>query len=207
MQDHTEVGRRHQFLKLATWFEGGLLAFAFVLGWMLSVDPLAHWKVDVSAVAWGLVGTAPLYALFLVGYRAPQAGMRVIRDFLTEKLGPYLSACRIYELFYLGLLAGVAEELLFRGVLQPWFEDDWGRFAGLLISNLIFALVHWVTPLYGLLAGLTGVYLGLSLDATGERNVLIPTLIHGLYDFLAFVVVARSWSQRPESDSSTHWLP
>jgi len=197
MRNQTAAGRRSEFLKLATWFEGGLLVFAFALGWALSVDPLAHWDIEVSAVVWGVLGTAPLYGLFIVGYRAPQAGMRVIKDFLIEKLGPYLSACRVSDLLYLGLLAGVAEEVLFRGVLQPWFEENWGWWGGLVISNLIFALVHWVTPLYGLLAGITGVYLGLSLDATGQRNVVVPTLIHGIYDFLAFVAVSRGYSEKP----------
>lgn len=184
-----------RFLLLATAFEGILLLSAFLLGGLLSIDPLDAWKPGVSALAWGAAGIAPLYALFLVSYRQPRGGMRVIRDFLVDKLGPLLAGCRVLDLLYLGLLAGIAEEFLFRGVLQPWLERDWGLVGGLVFSNLIFALAHWVTPLYGLLAGLTGVYLGLSLDVAGERNLAIPTVIHAGYDFLAFLAVARSWRQ------------
>ena len=182
-----------RFLLLATVFEGILLLAAFLLGGLLSIDPLGAWGPGLSAVAWGVAGIVPLYALFLIGYRHPRGGMRVIRDFLVDKLGPLLAGCRVLDLLYLGVLAGVAEEFLFRGVLQPWFERDWGFVGGLIFSNLIFALAHWVTPLYGLLAGLTGAYLGLSLDVAGERNLAIPTIIHAGYDFLAFLAVARSY--------------
>jgi membrane protease YdiL (CAAX protease family) len=48
-----------------------------------------------------------------------------------------------------------------------------------------------VTPLYAVLAALVGFYLGLSLDYGGERNLLIPVIIHGFYDFLAFVALMR----------------
>lgn len=187
--------RRH-FLLVATGFEGGLLLLAFLLGSWLAVDPLEHWALDIPAVIWGILGIIPLYLVFLVGYSRPKGGMREIRDFLLERLGPFLSACRMQDLAYLAVLAGVAEEFLFRGVLQPWFEHDWGRVGGLVISNLVFALAHWVTPLYGLLAGVTGAYLGLALDVGGDRNLAIPTIIHAGYDYLAFMAVVRSYRER-----------
>ena len=96
----------------------------------------------------------------------------------------------------MALQAGISEEILFRGFLQPWFERNWGWAGGLVFSNLVFALVHWITPMYALLAGLTGVYLGLALDFGEERNVLIPTLIHALYDSCAFLAVAETYRRR-----------
>jgi membrane protease YdiL (CAAX protease family) len=91
----------------------------------------------------------------------------------------------------LAAIAGVSEELLFRGVIQPWIESSWGMAAGLIVSNIVFGLVHAVTPLYALLAALVGIYLGLSLDYGGDRNLLTPIIIHGGYDFLAFVALMR----------------
>ena len=191
-----EQASRRQFLLLASVFEGAVLVLAFLLGWVLSIDPVAHWTADPGAVVWGLAGTIPLYALFVASERVPGGGLKQIRDLLLERLGPFLNACSTLDLIYLGLLAGVTEEVLFRGVLQPWFEADWGWLGGLVFSNLVFALAHWVTPLYGLLAGLTGAYLGWSLDISGERNLLVPVLIHGVYDVLAFMAVARSYRSR-----------
>jgi len=195
MQESNALFTSRRFLRLATWFEGSLIGVAYVIGWLASLDPLAH--VDFGATAWlyGLAGTIPLLLLFALSYGFPYAGLREIKRFLVERLGPLLVDCRWYELIYLAALAGVCEELLFRGALQPWLERDWGWLGGWVFTNLIFALAHWITPLYGLLAGLTGAYLGWALDVAGERNLLIPMLIHGVYDFLAFLVVARSYRQ------------
>ncbi len=88
-------------------------------------------------------------------------------------------------------IAGLSEELLFRGVIQPWIENTWGATAGLIVSNILFGLVHAVTPLYAVLAFLVGIYMGLSLTYGGETNLLVPIIIHGFYDFLAFVVLMR----------------
>jgi membrane protease YdiL (CAAX protease family) len=185
-----------QFLWLATGFEGSLVLLAYALGWLLSVDPLADCRLDPAALAFGLLGTAPLCLLFAASYRSPLRGMREIKDFLIDKLGPLLCRCRWWELLYLGFLAGVTEEILFRGFLQPWLERDWGWAGGLVFSNMAFALVHWVSPLYALLAGLTGAYLGLSLDLGEQRNLAVPILIHAFYDFLAFLAVAASYRRR-----------
>ena len=70
-------------------------------------------------------------------------------------------------------------------------ENAWGITAGLIVSNILFGLVHAVTPLYAALAALVGIYLGLSLDFGGERNLLTPIIIHSGYDFLAFVALMR----------------
>ena len=187
---------KRQFFWLATWFEGGLVLLAYGLGWLASMDPLESFVPDPLALAYGLLGTAPLYLFFALGYQFPVAGLREIKEFLVERLGPLLCQCRWWELLYLGCLAGVTEEILFRGFVQPWLERDWGWIGGLVFSNMIFALLHWVTPLYALLAGLTGAYLGLAMDAGESRNLAVPIVIHAVYDFLAFLAVAQLYRRR-----------
>lgn len=188
-----ELPDKSHFLKLATWFEGSLIVIAYVIGWLFSVEPLGHIDMDLPIIIQGVMGTIPLCLIFGLANAYPTATMREIRNFLMEKLAPILQKCNWIELLYLALLAGVSEEILFRGVLQPWLERDWGYWGGLLFSNMIFALAHWITPLYGLLAGLTGVYLGLSMDYAPERQLAVPIIIHTLYDFLAFLVVAHAY--------------
>lgn len=185
---------RAQFLWLATLFEGALVVIALALGQWLSIDPFESLKLDHVAAIIGLLGCLPLYGLFLASEHL--AATRDIRELLIERLGGLLAACSLQELIYLGFLAGTTEEILFRGLLQPWLERDWGVFGGLIFSNLIFALLHWITPTYALLAGLSGLYLGLSLDIGGERNLLTPLLIHALYDLLAFIAVAEAYRAR-----------
>lgn len=193
MLDQRPPTRYNQFLKIATWFEGALILVAYGIGWAVSINPLAHLSLSATGLFWGIVGTLPLYLLFALSYNLPWSSMRAVRNFLVEKLGPFLSRYRWHELLYLGFLAGISEEILFRGLLQSWFEQNWGWIGGIVFSNLVFALVHWVTPLYALLAGLTGVYLGVAFDFGGERNLVVPILIHAIYDFLAFIAVAQTY--------------
>ena len=183
-----------QFLLLASAFQGGLVLIAFVLGWWLSVDPLADLRVNTDTGLLGVSGALLLYVTIMLADRF--AIIRVLRTLLVEKLGGTLAACKVVELIYLGLLAGVTEEILFRGFLQPWLELSWGWSGGLIFSNMIFALMHWVTPTYALLTGVCGLFLGLLLDIGGERNLTSPIIAHALYDFLAFMSVARSWRQQ-----------
>jgi len=185
--------KKSGFLWLATGFEGGLVGIAYLMGLWLSIDPLASLKPDLMAAVLGMAGSLPLYGLFLATYR--WEATQGVRTFLIEKMGALLAACGLWELLYLGMLAGFTEEILFRGFLQPWLEQRWGWMGGLLFSNLIFALLHWITPLYAFLAGLCGLYLGFMLDIGPERNLLSPILVHAIYDFLAFIAVAQSWRQ------------
>ena len=41
-----------------------------------------------------------------------------------------------------GIGAGIAEEMIFRGVLFKYFEDRYGRTAAVLIPGIVFALLH-----------------------------------------------------------------
>jgi len=45
-----------------------------------------------------------------------------IRELLLNTLGPGLHLYHWTDLFMLAAIAGISEELLFRGVIQPWIE-------------------------------------------------------------------------------------
>lgn len=181
------------FLKVATLFESGLVLIAYIIGWLGGVNPLAHLHFDGYAVGLGIIGTLPLYGLFALSYRLPIHSMKLIKELLINRLGYFLYSCNRIQLAYLGLLAGFTEEVLFRGTLQPLIENHWGYGIGLIGSNILFGMAHAITPLYALLAGLTGCYLGWSLDFAGDRNLIIPVFIHGLYDYWAFLAVAKTY--------------
>ncbi len=193
MFDSKQPINRFTFLRVATIFEGGLVVVAYLIGWFADVDPLADFHLRAEAVAWGLAGTIPLYGFFVVCYRIPYGNLQAIKRLLIDRMGPMLDVCHWSGLLYLGLLAGFTEEILFRGLLQPLLESHWGWLVGLILSNVLFAMAHFITPLYALLAGLTGIYLGWTLDVGGERNLLTPVVIHATYDFLAFQAVVQTY--------------
>ncbi len=196
-----DLSNRYDFLTAAVLFEGSLVGLASALGWCFDVDPLAHFAWDRKGLIGGLAAAIPMFCLFAVAYRFPFGPFRKIKQFLLEALGPSLLACRWYDLLLVALVAGIGEELLFRGVLHPRL-GIWG-------SNILFGLVHFITPAYAVTAGLIGAYLGWTLEVS--ENLLAPVVAHGLYDFLAFVVVARDVRKTPllpeSGDSSTFPAP
>ncbi len=191
MMDKQEPPVPQNFFKTACLFEGSLIIVAMLLGWIADINPFAYLAFSEQALLYGLLGTLPLFVFFLVLQTVRLQAFQRITRILLETLGPLLQKCNWADLMVLAAIAGVAEEVLFRGVLQPWMEASWGMNAGLVFSSILFGMVHAVTPLYAILATLVSVYLGLSMDYGGERNLLTPIIIHALYDFLAFLVVLR----------------
>lgn len=172
---------RSQFLNFAGLFEGGLALLALGVGWLVGVDPLERWLWSWPAVGWGVLGAIPTFALFYVTYRSPVGQLRKIRDFLARELAPSLANLRWFDLILLSLLAGVSEELLFRGLLQPWLGALW--------SNVLFGAVHWITPLYALLAFAIGSYLSWLMAVIEPSNLLTPIVTHAVHDYLAFLMI------------------
>lgn len=189
-----------KFFNKACFFESSLVVVALVLGWIADINPFADLHFSENAIALGLLGTIPLFLMFLIMEQIQTESLVSIRKLLLNTLGPSLHRYHWTDLLILAAIAGISEELLFRGVIQPWLESAWGMTAGLLVSNLIFGLAHALTPMYGLLAMLVGIYLGLSLDINGDRNLLTPVIIHGFYDFLAFLALMRAYRASTNTD-------
>ncbi|WP_446809403.1 CPBP family intramembrane glutamic endopeptidase [Methylomonas sp. 2BW1-5-20] len=184
------------FFKIACYFEGSLALLALALGWLADLDPFASLIFSETAFGIGILATLPLVVLFFAMQQLDYPPLKKIRDLLLETLGARLAYRHWTDLLILAFIAGFAEEALFRGFLQPWLENGWGADVGLFGSNLLFALVHAVTPLYAVLAMLMGLYMGSMLDYGGERNLLVPMVIHTVYDFVAFVVILRDYRNR-----------
>ena len=89
-----------------------------------------------------------------------------------------------------GLVAGVGEELLFRGALQP--------IVGLIGAAALFAAAHmWGRGLLRLLPWtfLEGLLFGALYQWTG--NLFYPMVVHGVHDTVAILVIAQLRA-RPE---------
>ena len=80
----------------------------------------------------------------------------------------------------LGIAAGVGEEMLFRGVFQYELVGRMGTTGALLLSSVVFGLLHAVTPLYAFLATLASLYFG-GLYVYFD-NLAIPMICHAVYD-------------------------
>ena len=182
-----------QFLIGAGLFDGALLLVAFALGVVVDVHPTAELIWSWQDFGVGLLATVPMLFLLVACFLSKANGLRQIREFLRETLGPLLDRCRIVDILFLALLAGICEEVLFRGLLYQWIRA-WNATLAILVCNLLFAVAHSITPLYAMLAGLIGLYLTALMTGDSTPNLLIPMTAHAAYDFVAFLVIL--WDYR-----------
>jgi membrane protease YdiL (CAAX protease family) len=178
----TDTGARTLVMSLAILVEGGLAVLALFIGGLFSQPPLETFTFDITAALIGVAATIPLLVLFYVLMRWPIGPMAPIRRFSLEVLCPVLSPCTVPDLGAISLLAGVGEEMLFRGTLQAALARESNLWLGLLAASVLFGVLHAITPAYAVMASVMGAYLGVLWLATG--NILTPMIVHALYDFL-----------------------
>jgi uncharacterized protein len=185
------------FALTAAAFEGGLAIAAIVLGWLLGQPTLASFHFELRDAALAMAATLPPLGLFWLCLKLPLRPLQTIARILDEVLVPLFRDCRLTDLAIIAALAGLGEEMLFRGVIQAAAAEEiggpWGMWLGLAIAAVLFGLLHSITPTYALLAGLIGVYFG-GIWLICDKNLLVPVTTHAVYDFVALVYLARQWN-------------
>jgi len=197
MLDDGATINRADLLKMAFWSEGAILVVSFVGGWFLGYLPTQNLYLTFEGIGMGVIATIPLLVLLALVYRSRWEMLIRFRELVQKLLGKPLAACGWIDLCLIALSAGVAEEFLFRGVLQPWLSG-WGTLFGLIACNLLFGLCHAVNLTYFVYSALVGVYLSFTVKWCGEPNLLIPISCHALYDLVAFVII-RKLDREPET--------
>ncbi len=190
------------FAVAAALFEGGLAVLAACIGWASDRPPLLTFRFNIVDLLWGISATLPPLSLLWLCIKAPWRPLAKIMQVLDQTFVPLFRQCRILELAVIALLAGLGEEMLFRGIVQAWVADkvggSYGVALGLVVSAAIFGLLHSVTLAYALLAAGIGLYLGAIWLATD--NLLVPITSHALYDFLALVYFVRLRKSKTASE-------
>ncbi len=169
------------------------MLLALAIGWLVGVSPLDYLRWDLEAVPIGLLATLPMLLAFYA--------VKEPRNIAVELLGEVLSRCRWDDLILVAVLAGVGEEMLFRGVLQPWIAA-WNPTAAFVLVNLLFGVMHFVSLSYFLIVTIVGMYLSWLAYGIGEPNLLRAIIAHGAYDAIAFFLIVRQYRQKEESRES-----
>jgi membrane protease YdiL (CAAX protease family) len=180
--------RSHVYF-LAVVFEGGLVFLWLIVSQWLAMPPSEQGHLSVKAFALGGAATLPLLPLMFFVSRSRYLPLRRLMVEIDRLLVPFLSRLTVADFAVVAILAGFGEEGLFRGLLQGWLAESLSPVAGLVIASTLFGLLHFVTPAYALLAGLLGLYLGILYLVTG--NLVVPIVVHALYDFLALLYLVR----------------
>lgn len=87
------------------------------------------------------------------------------------------------------LFIGLVEELIFRSIVQTRLEETFGLFCGLLVTSLMFGIMHsgYGTMYEMLFTSLAGLAVGYLFQVT--RSLLLIALTHGLVNVFLFGVI------------------
>lgn len=162
---------------------------AFAIGWLAGVAPFGRFRLDAEAVGYGVAATLPLLGLLRWCLGTEWAPMRRLVTLVEERLTPYLAGASAGGIVLLSLMAGLGEEVLFRGVIQAGLAERLPAWVAVGIAALLFGVAHWLAMSYAVLAGLIGIYLGILFLVTD--NLLVPIVTHALYDVVALSILVR----------------
>jgi membrane protease YdiL (CAAX protease family) len=171
-------------LIIALLTQGGLVALSWWCAHLLDLPP--RWGEPIRD---GAVGVAAAFALAMTNYllltRAPATWLvNGVRTTYRETIEPLFGSLHPAGAIAIGAAAGLGEEWLFRGILQPLI--------GLGVSSVIFGLAHVGGRrmlAFGVWATGMGLVMGTLAIVTG--GLIAPIVAHGLYDILALEYIRR----------------
>lgn len=87
-----------------------------------------------------------------------------------------------------GILVGLVEEIIFRGLLQRWATSLFGRWTSIIAVSILFGFMHsvWLAPMNIVFAGAVSVLIGWIYAET--NNLWFIASIHANINVGAFVV-------------------
>jgi membrane protease YdiL (CAAX protease family) len=173
-----------RLLSVALLTQGGLIALSWWCARIFDLPP--QWGQPVRDAWIGLVAAIALGVVnYLLLTRAPSNWLvDGVRTTYHDVIVPLFGRLTLVGSLVLGAAAGIGEEWLFRGILQPM--------VGLAASSLLFGAAHIgglrMLP-FGVWATGMGMAMGTLAMLTG--GLTAPMVAHGVYDMLALEYIRR----------------
>ncbi len=180
---------RYKLLIMTALVEGMVLIAAILASRIFGIKLFLLTRNIFHDIAIGTLGASIPLALFVYmlsesANNTPLLGS--LRKTIINDVRVIFSNCRLIDLCFISILAGVGEELLFRGVIQVKL--------GIIGASIIFGLLHFITPAYCIIATIMGFYLGFLFQYFG--SILIPIQLHFVYDLGALIYLRYFYFDR-----------
>lgn len=214
-----EIGRMLKLLALSAgiWIVAGV-ALAIIItcirtgGFLAGGDPLA-WAYDIADTLfphWCMI-VLPLVALVLVegvqAWRMPRSeSFRASTYKVRQGITGEMPRCPAVPMFFLMLLTGFSEELVFRYGLIGLFALLLGfvlpevaaTAAAVLLATAIFTVVHtqYKDSFYLAAVFVLGLMMGMAFVLTG--SLLSTAFAHGIYNFGILLLERRNMVKEPD---------
>jgi membrane protease YdiL (CAAX protease family) len=178
---------KRQIILLATLT---LLGFPFV-GWLLN---FFFGQGDFTSVFEGgkplwLQLSAGLIAGTVFGFGAWTIVKSRSMESVRQKYGKLIADFRLNypEIIYISLCAGIGEEILFRGILQPWL--------GVWITSVLFVAIHGYLNPFDRKIFFYGVYMTAIIALIGYGSIVLGLFsaiaAHTMIDVVLFVKLTK----------------
>ncbi len=171
---------RFKILLLAFLMEGMAFLIALLLAKYFGIDIFPLTNNPFRDILIGTAVVLPPFAFFLftLSEKAKTITLlKSLRKIVITDVKSIFANSRLIDLIVISMIAGFAEEVLFRGVVQVKF--------GIVVASIVFGLVHLVSPAYVIVSTLMGFYIGAFFLASG--SLLIPIQMHFTYDLGALI--------------------
>jgi membrane protease YdiL (CAAX protease family) len=206
MSDDNEPSEAHSddsspdpqaFVRSALVFYG-LMGCAALL-WRMAVpgESILHPSLEAAARAWSLSAALVAglgFGLVAVVVSDLLTSLTDLGEGLADVLGEGLAGIGIGDAILLALASGIAEEMLFRGALQPA--------VGLVWASLIFGACHFLprreVMLWSVYAVVMGFAFGWLYEWTGQ--LLAPITAHALVNGINLPRLARRYEERSKNE-------
>ena len=132
-------------IMFALGFESSLAVLALLLALLFGLQPWRTIDSSVDALVLSILATAPLIVAVLALMRVPWRWVKELQRILDDQLLPLFRGAGPPAVLGVALMAGIGEELLFRGVIQAGLEGLIGPLAALAVASLLFGLAHALT--------------------------------------------------------------
>jgi membrane protease YdiL (CAAX protease family) len=130
----------------------------------------------IWAVSFGLAAGAVIFVIYLLG----------IKMHALFQMQLPVESGQLIAFFLVGaIIAPIAEEIFFRGILYGFFRR-WGIPAAIILSTLLFVLSHSsgrTVPVTQIVGGLL-----FAVAYEAEKNLLVPITIHMLGNLAIFIL-------------------
>jgi len=183
-------GSPGQLVRMGLFFYGAMAAVALIWRTGIYGEPILYASPQAAAAGvaiWSDVLVGLLAGGLVIAVSHQVSARTEWGEQLARALGSALGFLRVPDAVLLALASGIAEEMLFRGALQPR--------VGWLVASVVFGLVHFVPRREFLpwtaFAVLAGLLFGGLFALTG--NLVAPVTAHFVVNAVNLPVLVRRY--------------
>jgi len=178
------------YTRVALWI---VLALVFLYNFFVEKNPFLLWKEKKYSAFFYTKSVARLYFTCLIGTFVIGIMIKLlIKEGMSSKMVQISSAFKNNYLLiiFICLTAGVVEELLMRGYIQPRIEKIYNNsYCGIFISAVLFGILHSAYGTFGQV--LVPFFIGtvFALFYKQYSNIKILIICHFMYDFVSMMIM------------------